>query len=95
MSFPTQFRSREIKNVYDVVCLMMSHPGSEPFRAPVDWQGMGLFDYPMIVKKPMDLGTIKKNIEDDTYETVEAVAKDIRQIWLDCEVYNSNGSKVT
>ncbi len=95
MSSPTQFRSREINDMYDLVCLLLGRPGSEPFRAPVDWQGMGLFDYPMIVKKPMDLGTIKKNIEDGKYETVEDVAMDVRQVWSNCKVYHSNGSKVT
>ena len=95
MSSPSPFRSREINDTYDLVCLILSRPGSEPFRLPVDWQGMGLFDYPMIVKKPIDLGTIKKNIEDDKYETIEDVAKDVRQVWSNCKVYNSIGSKVT
>ena len=93
MSIPSQFRSREIKDVYDVVCLMLSRAGSEPFRVPVDWQGMGWLDYPEIIDKPIDLGTIKKNIEDDKYETVEDVAKDIRLIWSNCEDYNSDRSK--
>lgn len=31
----------------------------DPFRIPVDWEGMELHDYPLIVKRPMDLGTIK------------------------------------
>lgn len=32
---------------------------SAPFKEPVDWQGLGLTDYPIIVQNPMDLGTIK------------------------------------
>jgi bromodomain-containing factor 1 len=34
-------------------------PEAEPFGTPVDWKGLNLPDYPKIVKKPMDLGTIK------------------------------------
>ena len=25
----------------------------------MDWKGLGLLDYPLVVTKPMDLGTIK------------------------------------
>jgi hypothetical protein len=32
---------------------------TEPFREPVDWENIGLLDYPEIVKQPMDLGTLK------------------------------------
>lgn len=32
---------------------------TEPFHEPVDWQGWGLFDYPKLIKKPMDLGTVQ------------------------------------
>ena len=29
----------------------------------MDWKALGLVDYPDIVKRPMDLGTIKKKLE--------------------------------
>jgi len=29
----------------------------------VDWKALGLVDYPDIIKRPMDLGTIKKKLE--------------------------------
>ncbi len=81
--------------MYDLVCLMLSRPGSEPFRVPEDWQERGLFYYPMTVENPIDLGTIKKNIEDDKYETVEDIAKDVRQVWSNCKIYDRSGSKVS
>lgn len=31
---------------------------SWPFLAPVDWKGLGLTEYPKIVKDPMDLKTV-------------------------------------
>jgi hypothetical protein len=30
-----------------------------PFCEPVNWKEMGLLDYPALIKKPMDLGTIR------------------------------------
>ena len=38
-------------------------PDSEPFHTPVDWEDLELKDYPDVIKNPMDLGTLKKNID--------------------------------
>ena len=77
-----------------IVCSMLSRNESLVFREPVDWKGMGLTDYPEIVKKPMDLGTVKKKIENDEYETMEEIALDIRLVWTNCMLYNRDGSEV-
>lgn len=65
---------------------------SEPFREPVDWQALGLFDYPQVIKKPMDLGLVKKMLNDGTYKTIHDAADDIRLIWKNCMAYNADGS---
>jgi hypothetical protein len=33
----------------------MQHPSAHPFLIPVDWQAYKLYDYPKIIKEPMDL----------------------------------------
>jgi len=33
-----------------------------PFLDAVPWQAMGLFNYPHIIKRPMDLGTVRNNV---------------------------------
>ena len=78
-----------------VVCSMLSRNESSVFRDPVDWKSLGLLDYPEIVQKPMDLGTIKKKIENDDYNTVEDIATDIRLVWSNCMLYNRDGSEVS
>mmetsp|Transcript_308 Transcript_308/g.438 ORF Transcript_308/g.438 Transcript_308/m.438 type:complete len:218 (+) Transcript_308:156-809(+) len=76
-----------------VVQKFLQMPDAEPFRAPVDYQGLGLFDYPEIVKKPMDLGTIKKKLASKThYKDVYKVAEDVRLVWTNCMMYNADGS---
>jgi len=68
-------------------------PDAEPFRVPVDYTGLGLFDYPEIVKKPMDLGTIKKKLGSKSqYKDVFKVAEDVRLVWTNCMTYNADGS---
>lgn len=51
-----------------------------------------LYDYPDVIKHPMDLGTINQKIKDKKYKTVEAVLNDIQLIWDNCKLYNNKGS---
>jgi len=70
----------------------MSRQDSGPFREPVDWKNLDLYDYPKIVKKPMDLGTVKRKVERGQYANAKECAIDIRLIWTNCKTYNSDGS---
>ena len=47
------------------------------FLQPVDPQALGLTDYLMIIKKPMDLGTIAKRLDSGHYASLNAVADDL------------------
>mmetsp|Transcript_15225 Transcript_15225/g.38328 ORF Transcript_15225/g.38328 Transcript_15225/m.38328 type:complete len:212 (-) Transcript_15225:435-1070(-) len=71
---------------------MIQRSDTEPFRVPVDWKGMGLFDYPTLIKKPMDLGTVKRNINARKYKSIPEAAEDIRLVWTNCMTYNQDGS---
>ena len=64
----------------------------EPFREPVDWQALGLFDYPQVIKKPMDLGLVKKKLKENKYKSIHDAADDFRLIWKNCMAYNADGS---
>ena len=45
-----------------------------------------------IVKKMMDLGTVKKKLERGQYSNAAECAADIRLIWDNCKLYNMQGS---
>lgn len=53
---------------------------------------MGLTDYTLIVKYPMDLGTVRKKLLNSKYQTVEEVLDDIQLVWDNCKLYNQAGS---
>ena len=36
---------------------------SDIFKTPVDWKGLGITDYPLIIKRPMDLKTIRDKLD--------------------------------
>lgn len=87
---PTQ--SQEWNLMSKLVGQFYGKTDAEPFREAVDWKGLGLFDYPQIIKKPMDLGQVKKNIETNKYKSVQEAADDVRLIWKNCMTYNADGS---
>jgi len=53
------------------------------------WEEWGLDDYPLKVKEPMDLGTIKTNLEKKIYTDLEVFLKDMKLVWSNCMVYNA------
>mmetsp|Transcript_34704 Transcript_34704/g.107335 ORF Transcript_34704/g.107335 Transcript_34704/m.107335 type:complete len:209 (-) Transcript_34704:129-755(-) len=75
-----------------IINSLMARPDSVPFREPVDWRGLGLYDYPQVIAKPMDLTTVKLGIEKGSYKSINDCADDIRLIWNNCKKYNQDGS---
>lgn len=67
---------------------------ADVFREPVDWEEMGLLDYPQIVKNPMDLSTCKEKLLSGKYATYEDVFDDIQLIWDNCKLYNMVGCEI-
>jgi Bromodomain/Bromodomain extra-terminal - transcription regulation len=53
---------------------------------------LGLLDYPTLIKRPMDFGTIKKKVKNQEYSTLYACGDDVRLIWNNCMTYNADGS---
>ena len=46
-------------------------------------------DYPVVIKCPMDLGTVRNNLSNNSYQTVEECLGDIQLVWDNCKTYNS------
>jgi len=59
-----------------------------PFSKPVDVKQLNLADYYQIIKKPMDLGTVKKKLDNREYATADEFATDVRLIFSNCYLYN-------
>jgi hypothetical protein len=73
---------------------MMGKKDSEFFREPVDWEALQLFDYPVIIKHPMDLTTVKKKLDSGAYKKPSELATDVRLIFHNAMTYNAPNSKV-
>ncbi|CAG9313144.1 unnamed protein product [Blepharisma stoltei] len=69
-------------------------PGAHWFRLPVDFVGLGLTDYPEIIKEPMDLSTVRKRLVNNEYQNLDEFIFDVQLIWDNCKTYNPAGSVV-
>jgi len=81
-----------LRRMCKLVNLFLSRQDSVPFREPVDWRALELDDYPKLIKKMMDLGTVKRKLERGQYFSAHECAEDIRLIWKNCMTYNADGS---
>merc|ERR1719192_3203577 len=59
-----------------------------PFYNPVDTEQLDLHDYKQVIKKPMDLGTVKTKMESREYRSPAEFAIDMRLIFTNCYKYN-------
>ncbi|KAL7477933.1 hypothetical protein ACHAW6_003721 [Cyclotella cf. meneghiniana] len=84
--------TESLRRMTKVVNNLLARADSIPFREPVDWKGLELYDYPKVIKKMMDLGTIKKKLEKGKYMDAGECAGDIRLVWTNCMTYNADGS---
>ncbi|XP_049531596.1 homeotic protein female sterile-like isoform X3 [Anopheles darlingi] len=77
-----------------VMKAVWKHQFSWPFQQPVDAKKLNLPDYHKIIKQPMDLGTIKKRLENNYYWSAKECIKDFNTMFTNCYVYNKPGEDV-
>eukprot|EP00850_Spirogloea_muscicola_P011361 SM000070S21327 [mRNA] locus=s70:378442:380831:+ [translate_table: standard] len=74
------------------------HKWSWPFEKPVDVEGLRLRDYNVVIKRPMDLGTILQRMErlgsEGGYHTPQEIADDVRLVFSNAMTYNHEGTDV-
>ncbi len=58
------------------------------FNVPVDPVSLGIPTYFLIIKEPMDLGTIKKKLDRDLYQDCSQVSRDIRLVFNNAMTFN-------
>ncbi len=78
----------------DVLKSLQSHNHGWVFNTPVDPVELGLPDYFQVIKRPMDLGTIKKRLENGCYTSLEDFQADVYLTFDNAMLYNPEGSVV-
>ncbi|KAF9014933.1 Bromodomain-containing protein [Cyathus striatus] len=67
---------------------------AHPFYEPVDWVKLEIPSYPKVIKKPMDLSTMRKKLENNDYSTATKFLEDFRLMIRNCFNFNPAGTPV-
>lgn len=81
----------ELKFCESVVTEMMKSKHAKfsyPFLKPVDPVALNIPQYLKIIKKPMDLGTVEKNLKDGNYQTAKDFYTDVMLMFNNCYKFN-------
>ncbi|XP_061624845.1 bromodomain-containing protein 3-like isoform X4 [Phyllopteryx taeniolatus] len=71
-----------------VVKTLWKHQFAWPFYQPVDAIKLCLADYHKVIKNPMDMGTIKKRLENNYYWSASEAMQDFNTMFTNCYIYN-------
>ncbi|KAG2834786.1 hypothetical protein PC112_g5948 [Phytophthora cactorum] len=83
-----------MKKCLSILKGLMANPKSAPFLAPVDPVALGIPDYFHVIKEPMDLGTIRNNLETGFYDSPSDFAEHVRLTFRNAMLYNAAHSQV-
>ena len=78
----------------EVLKVLQSHQHGWVFNSPVDPVELGLPDYFEVIKRPMDLGTIRKKLENGCYHSLEEFEEHVHLTFDNAMLYNPEGSVV-
>ena len=78
-----------------LLAALQKHECALIFSEPVDHVKLGIPDYPEIVKTPMDLGTVKRKLENGEYDEIgpSGFVADAQLAFENCLLYNPRGSE--
>jgi hypothetical protein len=92
--YKNKIEDEEKKKLQKIFEIIQKDQKAEEFLKPVDYIGLNLLDYPKIISHPMDLGTVRINLENGEYETFQDLMSDLNLIWRNCRTYNIPGSEI-
>ena len=84
----------QVQSAVALIEAISADPNAEDFLEPVPWKELELFDYPQIIKNPMDLGTVKSKLLGGEFENFDEFLAHIQLIWDNCKTYNMAGSEI-
>lgn len=89
-----KYISRAFRSCNNLLTKLMKHKHGWVFNEPVDASALGLHDYHVIIKHPMDLGTVKSKLGKNWYKTPREFAEDVRLTFHNAMTYNPKGQDV-
>jgi len=78
----------------DLLKTLLGREEAVYFLFPVDYVALEIPTYPEIVKRPMDLGTVKEKLHSGAYATADLLVQDVRQVFTNAALFNPPGHPV-
>merc|ERR1712227_711930 len=79
----------------EILPKVQKHKHAWPFQKPVNPKELGLPDYFDVIKKPMDLSTIRKKFDQKKYNFGREALADFETMFSNCYLYNKPTDDVT
>ncbi|RZC65244.1 hypothetical protein C5167_008934 [Papaver somniferum] len=89
-----KYSSQAFRSCSSLLSRLMKHKHGWVFNHPVDVKKLGLHDYYLIIKHPMDLGTVKSKLHANRYKSPREFAEDVRLTFSNAMIYNPKGQDV-
>ncbi|KAL5564448.1 hypothetical protein UlMin_027612, partial [Ulmus minor] len=89
-----KYSTQLFKSCNNLLEKLMKHKFGWVFNKPVDAKALGLHDYNIIVKHPMDLGTVRTRLDKTFYKSPMEFAEDVRLTFRNAMLYNPKGQDV-
>ena len=86
--YKNEITEEDLKKLEEIMDKMINDKNAFDFKEPVDYEALGLLDYPTIIKHPMDLGTCKNKLLNGEYKIFQEFIDDVNLIWENCRNYN-------
>lgn len=93
-ALPETFSLQLRKQCENLLKKLMTHQHGWVFNKPVDVVALKIPDYFNVIKKPMDLGTIKVKLSSGNYSSPLQFAADVRLTFSNAMTYNPPGNDV-
>ncbi|KAH8242762.1 hypothetical protein KR032_001874 [Drosophila birchii] len=87
-------RTNVLDEIKIVVNALMRNRCSFHFRKPLGTNPMDLPNYHMLIKRPMDLSTILRRLNNNYYYQGKEAVEDVKLIFENCRQFNKEGSKI-
>ncbi|KAI8088239.1 hypothetical protein BDF21DRAFT_378346 [Thamnidium elegans] len=85
---PQKLHPAMVAKLESFLTKMKAHRCAFGFTEPVDPIALNIPHYPMMIKKPMDFGTMEKKLKAGEYKCVRDFESDMRLIFTNCYTFN-------
>ncbi|XP_055005883.1 bromodomain adjacent to zinc finger domain protein 2B [Boleophthalmus pectinirostris] len=82
----------ELEVCQQLLCELEAHQDAWPFLKPVNLKSVP--GYKKVVKRPMDLSTIREKIANQQYSSLESFTDDVNLVFDNCERFNEDDSEI-